>query len=82
MAATDYFEREMDNFIRGYTSVSEELQKNTPKEMHRLLQNSYKAVSTAPFLGKIEKKSTLVTIKTAIDEFQNQVQSRYPELCI
>ena len=82
MAATDYFEKEMDMFIRGYTSVREELLKHTPKQMHHLLHKSYLSVETASYLGTIERSSTLLSISRAIDEFNKQISPTHPELCI
>jgi hypothetical protein len=54
MAATDYFVRDIENFIRGYSTIEAELNIKSPKKILKDLKISYQSVENAKFLGKIE----------------------------
>jgi len=82
MSASDYLDPEIKDFVRGYSRINVELKRIPPKLLKTKLVSSYESVSSASYLGDIEKNNMLWCITQAIEELHNEISEVYPEICI
>jgi len=82
MSAIDYLDPEIKDFVRGYSTIDDELKRIPAKLLKIKLFSSYKSVSSAEYLGNIEKNNMLWCITQAIDELYSEISEGHPEICI
>ena len=82
MSAVDYLDLEIKDFVRGYSTIDDELKRLHPKLLKIKLVSSYESVSSAEYLGDIEKNNMLWCITQAIDELHSEISESHPEICI